>query len=67
MCVWACKFVCSPAVEVISCRTRGLRVTIPDPRGRKSLKTDQAHMLNHECACITNKVVFKDKLKGRLE
>ena len=34
-----------PAVALISCRTRGLRVTMPDPRGRKSLRKDIAHYI----------------------
>lgn len=31
----------SPVLALMSCRTRGLRVTMPDPRGRKSLENTQ--------------------------
>lgn len=28
----------SPVLQLTSCKMRGLRVTMPDPRGRKSLR-----------------------------
>lgn len=31
----------TPALLLTSCKMRGLRVTMPDPRGRKSLSTDR--------------------------
>ena len=37
--VWAVL----PCLELISCNTRGRLVTIPEPRGRKSLQT-QSHL-----------------------
>jgi hypothetical protein len=38
-----------PVLEKMSCRMRGLRVTIPDPRGRKSLGEEKAAEMTQCC------------------
>jgi len=39
------KSMLSPCFALISCNTRGRRVTMPDPRGKKSLFTQHSATL----------------------
>lgn len=46
--VWATSHPIVPVFEKMSCRMRGRRVTIPEPRGRKSLWEGKGSEITHE-------------------
>lgn len=50
-----------PVLEKMSCRMRGLRVTIPDPRGRKSLGEEKAAEVTHSPASEAGSVTTGSK------
>lgn len=60
VCVGVKMCVNPPALELLSCRTRGLRVTMPDPRGRKSLQTDSPS----KAIILDNSNVYEASIEG---